>query len=402
MKIQNRIVLDSPKVKDGNKLYCQFNCSGKVSKYFKEDTFYMKVNANIESVPKSILAIPALSNICPVAWLAGADIYVEEIDGEFLKALNTIKKSFQVLYPKHSFKGDIKYKRVKRNKRYGKKKSGLFFSGGVDSVTAYIRKQSQKPYLLTVRGADIPLSEKEGWAKVRDNNKQFAKENGLYPLFIQSNFRSFLNESNLNKDYSKNGLKGWWGGIQHGLGTVGLSAPLSFIKGMNRIYFASSPGIISVDNYLNFTPEPEGSHPSIENNLKWGVTKVALESMDLSRLDKIGVIAKYIKKKNPNLQLRVCWESKKGSNCGKCEKCTRTMASLLSEGINPSNHGFRMNKNLLQSMKKNKKLFTRLNENKESQWIMIQYKLRKNLPDKDSKYYNFCQWILKTNFRHKS
>ena len=78
------------------------------------------------------------------------------------------------------------------------------------------------------------------------------------------------------------------------------------------------------------------------------------------------------------------------------------MASLLSEGVNPSNHGFRMNKNLLKSMKKNKKLFTRLNENKESQWIMIQKKLSKNLPDKDSEYYNFCQWILKTNFQHKS
>jgi hypothetical protein len=402
MRNQNQIVLDPPKVRGGNKIYCHFKCSGKVSKYFNENNFYMKLNANVDSVPQSILIIPALSNICPVAWITGADIYVEEIDQEFLEALNTVKKSFQKLYPKHSFKGDIKYKKIKKNKGYGKKKSGLFFSGGVDSMASYIRKRHEKPYLLTVRGADIPLSETEGWRKVKSNNKQFAKKNGLYPLFIQSNLRSFLNESSLNKSYSKHGLKGWWGGIQHGLGTVGLSAPLAFIKGMNRIYFASSPGIISVDNYLRFTPEPEGSHPSIENNLKWGTTKVALESMDLNRLEKIGIIARYIKKNDPNLQLRVCWESKKGSNCGKCEKCTRTMASILSEGLNPSNHGFRMNKNLLKSLKNNKKLFTRLNKNKEFQWKSIQRKLGKIILDKNSEYYDFRQWILKTYFHNKS
>ncbi|KRF47250.1 hypothetical protein ASG98_17025 [Bacillus sp. Soil531] len=395
MRNQNKIVLDPPKVRGGNKIYCHFKCSGKVSKYFNENNFYMKLNANVESVPQSILIIPALSNICPVAWVTGTDIYVEEIDQEFLEALNTVKKSFQKLYPKHSFKGDIKYKKIKENKGYGKKKSGLFFSGGADSVASYIRKRHEKPYLLTVLGADIPLSENEGWGRVKSHTNQFAKMHKLTPLFIQSNLRSFLNERNLNKSYSKHGLRGWWGGIQHGLGLVGLSAPLTFIKGMNKIHFASTP-LLSHNNTLYSTSW--GSHPSIENNLKWGDTQVALDGTHLNRFDKIGIIAKYIKKNGSNLQLRVCWESKKGSNCGKCEKCARTMANLLSEGLNPSNHGFRMNKNLLKSMKKNKKSFMKLNK---PQWKIIQKKLSNKIPDADSEYYDFCQWIVKVNFQRK-
>lgn len=395
MGIQNKVVLESPQVKNGNKLYCRFSCSGKVGRYFKEKTFYMEINENIGSVPKSILLIPVLSNICPVAWIAGADIYVEEIDQQFLEALNVLKNSFQKLYPKHSFKGNIKYKKIKKNKGYGKKKSGLFFSGGVDSIASYIRKSQENPYLLTVKGADIPLSEKEGWTKVKNHTKQFAKEHRLTPFFIQTNLRSFLNESNLNKDYAKQGLRGWWGGVQHGLGLVGLSAPLTFIKGIDKIHFASTP-LLSNNNNLYSTSW--GSHPLIENNIKWGETKVILDGTKLNRFDKIKIITDYIKKKGSKLQLRVCWESKKGQNCGKCEKCARTMANLLAEGVNPSNHGFRMNAKLLQYMKKNKKSFMKLNK---VQWKILQKKLSAKMPNQNSEYYNFCQWIVKVNFQRR-
>ncbi|MGN2275050.1 hypothetical protein [Priestia megaterium] len=401
MENQNIIVLDAPQVMKGNKICCHFKCLGEVSEYFKHDTFYIEMNENIKSVPKSILLIPALANICPIAWITGADIYVEEIDEDFLEALSIIKKSFQKLYPQHYFGGEIRYQEVKKNKGYGKGKSLLFFSGGVDSVTSYIRKRHEDPYLLTIWGADIPLSEKKEWGEVKNHTQQFAKDRGLTPFFIKSNLRSLLKERNLHNAYAKYGLKSWWGGIQHGLGTVGLSAPLSFIKGMNTIYFASSPGIVSVDHYLRYTSEPEGSHPSIENNLKWGETQAVLESMDLNRFDKIDVIAEYIRKHDSKLQLRVCWESKKGKNCGNCEKCARTMAGLLSKGLNPNKHGFSMSGELLQSIQNNKKLFTGLNENKKCQWKTLQQRLRDIVQDVNYEYYDFCQLILRTNFYHK-
>ncbi|MCJ7992662.1 hypothetical protein MUB15_31585 [Priestia sp. OVS21] len=89
---------------------------------------------------------------------------------------------------------------------------------------------------------------------------------------------------------------------------------------------------------------------------------------------------------------------KKGQNCGKCEKCARTMANLLAEGVNPSNHGFRMNAKLLQYMKKNKKSFMKLNK---VQWKILQKKLSAKMPDSNSEYYNFCQWIVKVNFQRR-
>ncbi|MGN2275051.1 hypothetical protein [Priestia megaterium] len=395
MSSPNKIVLDAPQVKEGNKVYCHFKCLGKANKYFEEDTFYIEMNETVESIPKSILLIPALANICPVAWITGSDIYVEEIDQEFLEALNIIKKSFQRLYPQHSFDGVIKYQEIKKNRGYEKGKSGLFFSGGVDAVTSYIRNQHERPYLLTIWGADIPLSEREGWSQVENNTQKFAKDHELTPLFIKSNLRSFLNEKKLQKDYAKHGVKSWWVSIQHGLGIVGLSAPFSFLKGINKIYFASTP-LFSHNNNLYSTPW--GSHPSIENNLKWGETQANLDGIGLNRFEKIGVIAEYIKQHEPNLQLRVCWESKKGKNCGVCEKCARTMAGLLSEGLNPSNHGFSINKTSLQSMKKNKKSFSKLNR---LQWETIQKKLGNKVLDMNSEYYDFCQLILKTNFQGK-
>jgi hypothetical protein len=39
--------------------------------------------------------------------------------------------------------------------------------------------------------------------------------------------------------------------------------------------------------------------------------------------------------------LRVCWDSRGGRNCCACEKCYRTIAGLLAEGVDPEKYGFK-------------------------------------------------------------
>lgn len=391
---QNKIEIHDPEVRKGNIIYCNFKCSGKVGEYFTENTFYLHHSENVEKVPKSILIIPVLANIAPVAWIAGADIYVNEIDEEFLEALETIKNSFKSMYPKHCFNGTIIFNTKRINKDYGKEKCGLFFSGGVDSLTSYIRNRKEQPILITVWGADISLKKREFWNKVKNDITQFTNDHNIKTVYLKSNFRSFLNEKNLYK-FSRNGLKNWWVSVQHGLGLVGLSAPLTYKKGIKKVYFASTP-LISKDNKLSFVAW--GSHPSIENNLKWGETEVELDGIELNRFEKLGIIANYLRDLNYDLKLRVCWKSNNESNCSTCEKCARTMAMLLIKGLNPSKHGFNMDNSLLQRMKSNKRFFVKINKH---QWTMIQHKISEIIHNVDPEYYDFCNWILKVEFKRK-
>ncbi|WP_175638983.1 hypothetical protein [Metabacillus schmidteae] len=399
MENPNIITIETPVVKDGNKILCKFKCIGEVNKYFNTNTFYLEVNEIVDSVPISILNIPILANICPIAWITGSDIYIDQIDKNFQESLKKVKASFQSLYPQHTFRGEIYHQEIVSNQDYESQASGLFFSGGVDSVTSFIRKRHESPYLMTVLGADIPESDIKGCSKVEKNIMEFALEHHLVPVFIKSNLRTFLNERKLNKNFSKSGLSNWWGSIQHGLGMVGLSAPLTYLKGINTIYFATSPGIFSVESCLDSSPW--GSHPSIENNLKWGKTKTELEGMELNRFDKITIIADFLRNYDSSIKLRVCWESTSGDNCGNCEKCARTMAALLLEGLNPSDLGFNTYNPSIHSLLRNEQFFSKLNDNKELQWKFIKKRLSNTIFEENFEFFHFLQWILQTDFKRK-
>lgn len=41
--------------------------------------------------------------------------------------------------------------------------------------------------------------------------------------------------------------------------------------------------------------------------------------------------------------LRVCWEWVLSRNCGNCEKCFRTIAGLVAEGVDPNHCNFNVN-----------------------------------------------------------
>jgi hypothetical protein len=78
---------------------------------------------------------------------------------------------------------------------------------------------------------------------------------------------------------------------------------------------------------------PYGTHPLIDHLYSSGELRIRHDGVTLSRLDKTGLIANW----DVALQnLRVCNQFKRyksGSlNCGRCEKCVRTMLGLLAVG----------------------------------------------------------------------
>jgi len=82
-----------------------------------------------------------------------------------------------------------------------------------------------------------------------------------------------------------------------------------------------------------------GTHPEIDDQVRWASTQVVHEGLNLTRQQKLGVIARHVYGANPPVLIRVCWG--RSTNCGRCEKCIRTIIGLLLTGLDPNDHGFK-------------------------------------------------------------
>ncbi len=338
MYILNRLTITKIEAKV-NLLRIQFKCNGKIRRFFNKNTFFAEYDTSIENVPEAFLVIPFLATVCPVAWACKADIYAEIIDEEFLSGLEEVKKTLQIFYPKVGFGGNIHAKIVTTPDVGVHTKSMILFSGGIDSLETYIRHRNENPILVCVHGADVDVNNDKAWDTVMASLTSVS-DKGLKIVSIRSNLRSMLDESVLQIDY---GIDSWWGEVMHGLALLGLCAPITHINKIAQLYIASS----FTKNY----PQPNGSHPNIDNNVKWTRTRAIHDGYELSRQEKLIVIADHIKNLNPDLIIRSCYESDKGNNCSHCEKCARTLVGLEMVGIDPNKHGYNVNANTFLEIK---------------------------------------------------
>jgi hypothetical protein len=74
---------------------------------------------------------------------------------------------------------------------------------------------------------------------------------------------------------------------------------------------------------------PGGSHPLLDPNYSSADLRIIYDGFRFSREEKVGLISQW----DAGLQnLRVCWDASRAAdtlNCGRCEKCLRTMTQLL-------------------------------------------------------------------------
>lgn len=318
-----------------NKLFVKINYSKNIKKYFLTDHFYIEYEQDMSNVDKSILYIPIVSNIITMAWAVGADIYVEELDKNYLNSLSKIKLVFKQWYPQFSFSSNIYVENIVSN-QFNNSEHGLLFSGGVDSLTSFIRHKNKHPDLYTVWGADIPLQENDFWEKVRNRISLFSNQERVNVHFIKTNMQQLLNQSLLARDYS---LIGWWGPVNHGLMLLGLVVPLT-TNGIGTVLIAAT--------HTKDFKEPWGSHPSIDNNIAWANVRVVHDGYEISRHEKIRCIIEH-----PEYlpHLRVCYSSHSDYNCGRCEKCLRTITALILEGIDPKSCNFNIDEKIFQYIK---------------------------------------------------
>lgn len=334
--MKNRIIVNDVRISN-NRIDYDWYPEGDVKECFNltEPLFYEYSEA-IKNVPKSIAILPFLCNIMPLAWLYDTEILVDEVDRVFYESLAKVKQGFIEMYPMLSFQGSLQAKAIVENSfAVTEPKSAVFFSGGVDSNFTLISHLDEKPALMTIIGADVALTDKNGIEVLKKLSAQTSQNYNLDAVIITSSFRKCLNYRKLDAKTAVT-HNGYWGGFQHGMAICGQAFPYAFLKGIETVYIASSREVEDKEENQAW-----GSAPSIDDNLHFASGRVIHDGYyQYNRQDKIRYIKEYVSRTGQKVHLHVCWETGGGTNCSCCEKCFRTMLALLLESGNPNDYGF--------------------------------------------------------------
>jgi hypothetical protein len=365
-KRSDYLVLEKPVITNKNTVICGFESSPGIQQTFKGNTFFASYgDIDLTSVPESLLIIPALASLAPIAWARNATVYVPKLDSVFFDALQAVKKSLQIMHPRISWTGEVQPESLVTTRDYPSSRSALLFSGGIDSLTSYVVHQNEKPLLVSVLGPDRNSIEFN--LKLKELSS-FSSKQGSRFTPVCTNMESLFVAKHLPF-----GGGWWWTRVQHGLAYLGLCAPLSPVEQIGRIYLAST--------HTRESQIPWGSHPSIDNNVTWASTTAQHDCYHLSRQEKIKILATYIRAENPQVKIRICYQGPDHTNCSQCGKCCRTIIGLAAVGIDPNLHGFHCDAHKLADIRyrlSHRKFL--LDANNLSMWKDIQ----KNLPGSPS------------------
>jgi hypothetical protein len=197
-------------------------------------------------------------------------------------------------------------------------------SGGVDSsYTLWTHRPDHEPlpeYRLThsllINGYDfdVDLDNTGHYQRIFDYYKPLAANAGIELLTSRTNLRVFrlLGQKRAPLRLS---LEAPIAASVHVLGNL-----------MSRFYLPAS------DSYRYESMIPRGGHPVLVHLLGTETLQMISDGGDASRVEKIAVIAEW---PDTYSRLRVCWRTAVFNatsglieNCGRCEKCVRTMLSL--------------------------------------------------------------------------
>ncbi|HEY49463.1 MAG TPA: hypothetical protein G4O13_05395 [Dehalococcoidia bacterium] len=310
-------------------------------KYFLRDISYVRYDSaiDLEKSGESILAIPIVSMVAPIAWAVGADVRIRELDAAYLEALIKLRDILRDIYPRFSYSGSIHIEKAVVN-TFGGSRAGLLFSGGVDSLTSYLRHKDEKPDLIVVRGIQVTTFADEFWDGLVDDVRCLADRGGVTVLNIETDMLQNTNFELLSREFGVD----WYGDVAENFCMLGVCAPLTAARDIGSMYIAATYSTGAIERTM--------AHPQVDSNMAWADVRVVHDGYDLSRQQKIGYIRRsgsldYLSK------LSVCRENLLGQNCGKCEKCMWTITNMVVEGIDPNDCNFHIDGNTFKRIKDN-------------------------------------------------
>lgn len=370
------------------KLRVEYGIGPGLELYFTADrVFEVEYSEDISAVPESVLVIPFVCNVLPIVWLADAVLEVPQLDREFYEGISGVLEGYRNMSPMLEFKGEVRVGQLVDNSFEPTDKVAALFSGGVDAFATLIAHASEKPQLITLWGADVKLTDTEGWTRVKQHAEDTGREFDLpAPLLVRSNFRLMVNEGKLGELVIASG-DGWWHGFQHGIALLGHSAPVAYMQHWKTLYIASS-----------FTPDNKAvcaSDPTIDNKLHLVSTRVWHDQYEYHRQQKVTHIVEHCCATGHTVPLRVCWITSGGTNCCVCEKCQRTIFALLAEGVDPADYNFPEWRAGIVGTKSWTPRHCRYTPKRRKVYAQIQERFRQTLAYRDDPAIN---WFYKVNF----
>jgi len=308
----------------GHRIDYDYVAVGPAAKFFRGcPPFFVRYDQDMSACPQAIAVIPFVANVLPIAWFAGFAVRVPEIDQTFSEAMIRLREEFRKMYPDHALSGSLEAERLTKTAWEGNHRF-LLFSGGLDAFTTLVRHRDEDLELVTLLGADIDPADEKQWQDCKRHIDQEPMLQKYVRHAIAANMRTFY-----CPEVEIRLVLGWWGKVQHGLGMLGILAPLSRSRGCSRAYIASSvPG------------DAWGSAPETDNCIRWGSTAVSNDGVELGRQGKADLLARFVEETGRYFTLRVCYsELAKDLNCGRCEKCYRTMMNLILANQDPRRFG---------------------------------------------------------------
>jgi hypothetical protein len=195
----------------------------------------------------------------------------------------------------------------------GERLTGAFFSGGVDSFYMVMRRLRDPrgilcpQELICIAGFDVPLARRPERLRRRERLAGVAESLGVRLVEVATNIK----ETRL--------ATADWNDLWHGCGV--LATGLALERRYRRLMIAATFDYGHLKGL--------GSHPLTDPLLSTRVTRVLHEGAAATRFGKVEYIAGL---EGPLQALHVCWKQESDENCGRCEKCLRTMIMLELAG----------------------------------------------------------------------
>ena len=190
---------------------------------------------------------------------------------------------------------------------------GVFFSGGVDSFYSLLKHRDEITDLILVHGFEIPHDKEELFRRADASVQDVALEFGVGVTRVQTNLKTVLDTFVP------------FGELGHGLILFAIGHLLAPV--VDRIY------IPSTGSYSQLSPW--GTSPVLDPLWSSEALEFVHDGCEANRPQKVACIAES---DTALRYLRVCNErlGNKGLeaeyNCGRCEKCLRTMIALEVAG----------------------------------------------------------------------
>lgn len=303
---------------------------------FQKNGFFIRYDRPIQKSAESLNVVPFAAVMAPIGWATGAKLVLPALDEEFALSLERCSHYFKKWFSEDwSFASSILAPRVRNT--FSPDRPALLFSGGLDSMTTYIRHKEKNPILFTIFGADIPLAQHAFIEQCKKQFDAFARMENVPLHYIYTDMRDALRLDKL-KTYCKN----WYGDVAHGLMLLSLAAPSSSHE-VQTLMAASC-------SHRAGACYPCGSEKDLIQEIRWAHTGV---ESDNHGVDRLGKIRNYLKKNEKYYPyLRVCWQQFEDWNCSRCEKCLRTICELLLNNIDPALCHFHIDNETLPRLKK--------------------------------------------------